>query len=136
MIVMTELKYQLIHYPCEDGRCLMIREETHDSKIGALTKDHESVAEAIVKELNKLAEELHTEQLRTTPITLDTHISDEDFEKLKGMIANAFDAHDKLAEENQQLKKDIDYYKTERAALFEYLDKKDNLKLELRGDKK
>ena len=32
------------------------------------------------------------------------------------------------------LKKDIEYYKEERGALFEYLDKKDDLKLELRVD--
>ena len=35
-----------------------------------------------------------------------------------------------LEKENEQLKKDIEYYKTERLALFEYFDKKDDLKLE------
>lgn len=37
-----------------------------------------------------------------------------------------------LSEENERLKKDIEYYKTERLALFEYLEKKDDLKLELK----
>ena len=37
-----------------------------------------------------------------------------------------------LYDENEQLKKDIEYYKTERRALFEYLDKKDDLKLKLK----
>lgn len=40
-----------------------------------------------------------------------------------------------LEKENEQLKKDIEYYKTERLALFEYLDKKDDLKLELKVKK-
>lgn len=40
-----------------------------------------------------------------------------------------------LSEENEMLKKDIEYYKTERLALFEYLDKKDDLKLELKVEK-
>lgn len=39
-----------------------------------------------------------------------------------------------LYEENQELKKDIEYYKEERRALFEYFDKKDDLKLKLRVD--
>lgn len=42
---------------------------------------------------------------------------------------------DELSKENEQLKKDIEYYKTERLALFEYLDKKDDLKLELKVEK-
>ena len=40
-----------------------------------------------------------------------------------------------LSDENEQLKKDIEYYKTERYALFEYLDKKDDLELELKVKK-
>ena len=40
-----------------------------------------------------------------------------------------------LFNENEQLKKDIEYYKIERLALFEYLDKKDDLKLELKVEK-
>ena len=40
-----------------------------------------------------------------------------------------------LEKENEQLKKDIEYYKTERLALFEYFDKKDDLKLELKVEK-
>ena len=39
-----------------------------------------------------------------------------------------------FADENEQLKKDIEYYKIERRALFEYLDK-DDLKLELKVKK-
>lgn len=34
-----------------------------------------------------------------------------------------------LLNENEQLKKDIEYYKTERNAFFEYFDKKDDLDL-------
>ena len=41
----------------------------------------------------------------------------------------------KLNDENEQLKKDIEYYKIERVALFEYIDKKDDLKLELKVEK-
>jgi len=40
-----------------------------------------------------------------------------------------------LKQENERLKKDIEYYKTERLALFEYLDKKDDLKLGLKVEK-
>lgn len=40
-----------------------------------------------------------------------------------------------LKQENEQLKQDIEYYKIERLALFEYLDKKDDLKLELKVEK-
>lgn len=45
------------------------------------------------------------------------------------------DLLNELNDENEQLKKDIEYYKTERLALFEYLDKKDDLKLELKVKK-
>ena len=40
-----------------------------------------------------------------------------------------------MAKENEELKKDIEYYKTERLALFEYIDKKDDLKLKLKVEK-
>lgn len=54
---------------------------------------------------------------------------------LKSSNMEYYDALGRLEEENLQLKKDLVYYKTERKALFEYIDKKDDLKLELKcGD--
>ena len=45
------------------------------------------------------------------------------------------DKLNKLSDENEQLKQDIEYYKTERKALFEFIDKKDDLDIELKlGD--
>lgn len=51
----------------------------------------------------------------------------EDVEKICEML-------NEMNNEIIELKKDIEYYKEERKALFEYLDKKDDLKLELRVD--
>lgn len=39
-----------------------------------------------------------------------------------------------LNDENEQLKKEIEYYKRERIALFEYIDKKDDLQLDVSVD--
>lgn len=84
---MTEKRlYELVPYDCQDGSCLMIHEKTRDSKLGALSLDHRSIGEAIVDELNDLSEKWYNEQIRTTPITLTTHISDEDFERLEKLF--------------------------------------------------
>ena len=79
-------EYELVLYDCQDGDCLMIHEKTTDSKLGALSLDHKSIGEDIVDELNYLATKLHEEELRTIPIVLDTHISDEDFKKIESML--------------------------------------------------
>lgn len=84
---MTEKRlYELVPYDCQEGICLMIHEKTTDNKLGALSLDHRGIAEAIVNELNDLSEKWYIEQKRTTPITLNTHISDEDFERLEKMF--------------------------------------------------
>ena len=84
---MTEKRlYELVPYDCQDGSCLVIHEKTKDSKLGALSLDHRSIGEAIVDELNDLSEKLYNEQIRTTPIVLNTHISDEDFERLEKLF--------------------------------------------------
>lgn len=54
--IIKKKKYELVEYDCKDGKCLMLREETTDHKIGALSLDHQSVGEAIVDELNEQAE--------------------------------------------------------------------------------
>ena len=91
---MTELiekrEYELVLYDCEDGDCLMIHEKTRDSKLGALSLDHRSIGEAIIDELNDLSTQLYNEQIRTTPITLTTHISDEDFHRIEDMLNKYF----------------------------------------------
>ena len=88
---MTEKRlYELVLYDCQDGSCLMIHEKTRDSKLGALSLDHRSIGEAIVDELNDLSEKWYNEQLRTTPITLNTHISDDDFKKIEEMLIKHF----------------------------------------------
>ena len=78
--------YELVHYDCQDGSCLVIHEKTRDSKLGALSLDHKSIGEAIVDELNDLSEKWYNEQIRTTPFVLNTHISDEDFERLEKLF--------------------------------------------------
>ena len=89
---MTEKRlYELVLYDCQDGSCLVIHEKTRDSKLGALSLDHKSIGEAIVDELNDLSEKWYNEQIRTTPITLTTHISDEDFERLEKMFKKYYE---------------------------------------------
>lgn len=83
--------YELVFYDCQDGSCLVIHEKTRDSKIGALSLDHKSVGEAIVDELNDLSEKWYNEQIRITPITLTTHISDEDFERLEKLFKKYYE---------------------------------------------
>ena len=90
---MTDIEkreYELVLYNCQDGECLMIHEKSRDSKLGALSLDHRSIGEAIIDELNELATELYNEQIRTTPIVLDTHISDNDFKRIEAMLINHF----------------------------------------------
>ena len=91
---MTELiekrEYELVLYPCQDGECLMIHEKSRDSKLGALSLDHRSIGEAIIEELNDLSTKLYNEQIRTTPIVLNTHISDDDFKRIEEMLINHF----------------------------------------------
>ena len=86
--------YELVLYDCQDGDCLMIHEKTKDSKLGALSLDHKSIGEAIVDELNDLATKLYEEQLRTRPLVLDTHISDDDFKRIEEMLINHFGESD------------------------------------------
>lgn len=86
---MTELEkriYELVHYECEDGSCLMIHEKTKDTKLGALSLDHRSIGEEIVDELNNLSEMLYEEQLRTRPLIIKKHISEKDFEKIETLF--------------------------------------------------
>ena len=83
-------EYELVLYDCQEGECLMIHEKTRDSKLGALSLDHRSIGEAIIDELNDLSAKLYEEQLRTRPLVLDTHISDDDFKKLEAMLINHF----------------------------------------------
>ena len=89
---MTEKRlYELVPYDCQDGSCLVIHEKTRDSKLGALSLDHRSIGEAIVDELNDLSEKWYNEQIMTTPITLNTHISDEDFERLEKLFKKYYE---------------------------------------------
>ena len=83
-------EYELVLYPCQDGDCLMIHEKSRDSKLGALSLDHRSIGKAIIDELNELSTKLYIEQLRTRPLVLDTHISDDDFKKLEKMLIKHF----------------------------------------------
>lgn len=84
---MTEKQeYELMPYRCQGGDCLIIREKTTDSKLGALSLNHRSIGEAIVDELNMLSEKLYEEQCRTQPIVLTTHISDEDWERFNELF--------------------------------------------------
>ena len=92
---MTEKRfYELVLYDCQDGDCLVIHEKTRDSKLGALSLDHKSIGEAIVDELNDLATKLYEEQLRTRPLVLDTHISDDDFKRIEEMLIKHFGKDD------------------------------------------
>lgn len=90
MTELRPLKYELVLYDCEEGPCLMLHEITHDYKIGALSLDHRSIGEGIVDELNELARKLYKEEMRTQPLLLDTHISDEDFKKIEKMLIEHF----------------------------------------------
>ena len=44
----------------------------------------------LVEENEQLKEQLREEQCRTTPITLTTHISDDDFKKIELMLKKHF----------------------------------------------
>lgn len=79
-------KYELVPYHCQDGDCLVIWEKTFDKKLGALSLDHRSVGEAIIDELNKLSDLLFKEQMTPQTISLDTHISDEDYERFEELF--------------------------------------------------
>ena len=46
--------------------------------------------------LNALSDMLYAEQLRTIPLVLDTHISDEDFGKIERMITKHFNSYSKM----------------------------------------
>ena len=48
-----EIVWELVEYECIEGKCLMIRNIPNDSKLGALSLDHQDIGEAIVEELNK-----------------------------------------------------------------------------------
>ena len=86
------------------------------SQVSELTEDNQTF-EKVYKDLKHKHHLLHDEYL-------DLEIERDDLKQAKK----------ELIEENQELKKDIEYYKEERKALFEYFDKKDDLKLELRVD--
>ncbi|MBQ9024776.1 MAG: hypothetical protein IJ104_00705 [Methanobrevibacter sp.] len=88
---MTEKQeYEIRLYKCQEGDCLVIREKTRDRKLGALSLDHKSIGERIVDELNDLSNKLYEEQLRTRPLMLNTHISEDDFEKIEKMFIKYF----------------------------------------------
>ena len=53
-------------------------------------------AQKICDMLNELSEMLYAEQLRTIPLVLDTHISDEDFGKIERMITKHFNSYSKM----------------------------------------
>ena len=53
-------------------------------------KEHEKWEEEIQKENEQLKQQLQEEQCRTTPITLTTHISDDDFKKIELMLKKYF----------------------------------------------
>ena len=94
---MTEKRfYELVPYDCQDGSCLMLHEKTRDSKLGAISLSHRNIGETIVGELNELSEMLYAEQLRTIPLVLDTHISDDDFGKIERMITKHFNSYSKM----------------------------------------
>ena len=91
---MTEKRfYELVPYDCQEGSCLILHEKTRDSKLGAISLSHRNIGETIVGELNELSEMLYAEQLRTIPLVLDTHISDEDFGKIERMITKHFNSY-------------------------------------------
>lgn len=99
---MTEKRfYELVPYDCQDGSCLMLHEKTRDSKLGAISLSHRNIGETIVGELNELSEMLYAEQLRTTPLVLDTHISDDDFGKIERIIMKQFDSHSEIHSMNK-----------------------------------
>ena len=127
---MTKREYELVEYPCNDGECLVLHEKTTDSKLGFLSLDHKSIGERIVLELNLLAEKLYHEQFRTRPISLDTHISDDDFDKFEEILLKHLRGNlekekeqakryvnglefqiTKLEKENNSLKKELHEYK-------------------------
>ena len=94
---MTEKRfYELVPYDCQDGSCLMLHEKTRDSKLGTISLSHRNIGETIVSELNELSEMLYAEQLRTIPLVLDTHISDDDFCKVERMITKHFNSYSKM----------------------------------------
>ena len=91
VMVMTEKVWELIEYDCgHEGPCLVIRRIPNDHKLGALAMDHRDIGEAIVLELNILEWKLQEEQCRTTPILLETRISDDDFRRIEEMMVRHF----------------------------------------------
>lgn len=90
------------------------------------------------KEINDLLNALHEENQTFEKVYKDLkhkhHLLHDEYLDLEIERDDLKQAKKELIEENQELKKDIEYYKEERKALFEYLDKKDDLKLELRVD--
>lgn len=115
-----KLEYELVEYYCQDGPGLMLREDTTDTKIGALSFDHKSIGEAIVDELNKLAKELYMEKNRTRPILLKTHLSDKDFEKLENMLIKHLGGSNMKTDENY-------YYRTMMSGGYVIFNKGNNM---------
>lgn len=97
-----KLEYELVECNCQEGPCLMLREDTTDTKIGALSFDHKSIGEAIVDELNKLAKELYklTQQAK-------------DIEQLKSILKDAENEIERLKESNKGLLESIVEHESE-----------------------
>ena len=70
--------------------------DTNQWGIRNTDKRYENDAQKICDMLNELSEMLYAEQLRTIPLVLDTHISDEDFGKIERMITKHFNSYSKM----------------------------------------
>ena len=118
---MTEKRYK-ISQGYNDRYC-------HDLKTNELLNQSQTV-----KRLNNLNEENQTFEKVYKDLKHKHHLLHDEYLDLEIERDDLKQAKKELIEENQELKKDIEYYKEERKALFEYFDKKDDLKLELRVD--
>ena len=107
-------EWKLVNYECQDGDCLMIWHSGKDSKLGALSLDHRSIGEAIIKELNRLENKnadinSYVESVEESNISLK-RIRDElqkENEELKtenGVLVNLASG---LSTENQDLRNKI-----------------------------
>lgn len=77
---MSEKQYELKEY--DNG--LFIQDNWND-KVQYYSQSKASMS-YIVDKLNELSEKLYEEQCRARPVTLTTHISDEDWKKFKRLF--------------------------------------------------
>ena len=85
-------EWKLVNYDCQDGDCLMIWHSGKDSKLGALSLNHRSIGEAIIKELNRL-------ENKNTDINSYVETVEESNTSLKRI-------RDELQKENKELKQE------------------------------